>query len=111
MAWTHRTMIVPAALAPSVRHMAEAVAGSGGSGMWMTPLAPTPTGEPTHYISAGLIEEDFAAMMSSGEALAAATGLPVEQAASILAVCTASEDDAFTVMDRLGLVMVVEDLL
>lgn len=108
MAWTHRTMIVPVALAPSVRHMAESLAGSGGSGMWVTPLAPTPTGEPTHYISAGLIEEEFAYLMGSAEAMSGATGLPVEQAEAILSVCVVSEDDAFTVMDQLGLVMVVE---
>jgi hypothetical protein len=109
MAWVHRTMIVPAALVASVRGMAESLAGSGGSDMWTTPLAPTPTGEPTHYISAGLIEEEFAYIMGSAEALSGATGLPIEQATAILSVCTVSEVDALTVMSDLGLVMVVAE--
>ena len=45
------------------RELAATVAGPSGSGMWTTPLSATGQEPATHWISAGLISEDFAALL------------------------------------------------
>jgi hypothetical protein len=64
MIWSHRTMIVPAALAPTVRDLAATWAG--GVGMFITPLCPIDAEDVTHYISTGLIDKEIAADVCHG---------------------------------------------
>ena len=61
--WVHRTIIVPAVLVDAARAACAGLAGPGGSGMFMTPLSPTGEVPPTHYISSGLIEDEFANLL------------------------------------------------
>jgi len=62
MADSFRTLIVISATAPLAREVAASF-GSGGAGMWTTPLSPTGAEPATHYISTGIIPEEFAYMM------------------------------------------------
>lgn len=104
--WTHCTLIVPAALAPTCRALAAALAPSG-AGMWTTPLSPTGAEPATHYISTGSIDAHFASLLDSPELLAAATGVPLAQAQNILSACDISDGPARDAMQRLGLWPVV----
>ena len=111
MAYIHRTLIIPAAITPTCQQLSEALSGPAGSGMWITPLSPTGELPASHYISSGMITDDFAFMVSSPAVMFAActeAGLPVTlaQCEAILGAADVSEEDAFTAMDRLGLKMV-----
>lgn len=101
-------MIVPAALAPLARALAEGLAGEAGAGMWQAALAPEGSSEPTHYISTGMIEDQFLACVTDANALYAAcqaAGADVTQAQcdALVAGSDVSADDPFAAMGRLGL--------
>lgn len=61
--WTHRTIIVNADQVELARSLCAALAGPAGEGMFTTPLSATGLFPATHYISAGLIEDTFAAIL------------------------------------------------
>lgn len=63
MVWTHRTLIVPANQVELARSLCAALAGPAGEGMFNTPLSATGLYPATYYISAGLIEEQFSAIL------------------------------------------------
>lgn len=58
-----RTMIITAADAPLARQIAETLAPTGGAGMWTTGLSSDGSEPATHYVSTGIIDEQFAALM------------------------------------------------
>lgn len=62
MAWTFRTMIVADAVVNTCRSLAMLLAGEGQK-LWTTPLSQTGTEPATHWISSGLIEQQFALLM------------------------------------------------
>ena len=132
MIWSHRTMIVPASLAPTVR--ALAATWSGGVNMFITPLCPIDQEDttPTHYISAGLIDAEIAAVMPWVEyGTDPETGDPVtiqhpgdlealaqmlheqhpeasaEQLEGIIAACDISTQEPRTAANRMGLRILV----
>ena len=126
--WTHRCMIVPADQAKFASGLSFAIAGESGSGMWTTPLSPTGAAPPTHFISSGLIDAQFAALMplmtypadaepiftpgrpEVAAYLATEAGLikTYEEVAALFAVCDSSDQEAQVAMARLGLVRVTE---
>lgn len=61
--WTYRCLIVPAEHAELAQVLCETLAGPGGSNMFITPLSSTGAEPATHYISSGLIEDNFAALL------------------------------------------------
>ncbi len=61
--WVHRTLIVTAEHVDLARSLCAAIAGPAGEGMFSTPLSATGLYPATHYISAGLIAEPFAAIL------------------------------------------------
>jgi hypothetical protein len=61
--WTHRTIIVDAAQVELARSLCAAIAGPAGKGMFSTALSASGLYPATHYISAGLIAEPFAAIL------------------------------------------------
>lgn len=63
MSWVHRCMIVPVDHVDLARSLCATLAGEGGSGMFTTPLSPTGDYPPTHWISSGLIESEFADLL------------------------------------------------
>ena len=127
--WVHRTIIVPVAHAEAARAACAGLAGPGGSGMFMTPLSATGMFPATHYISSGLIEDQFANLLplttvvhtdgtpstsiQPGNAgltaqLATAAGLPFteEEISMLFAAVDVSEQPAEDALVRLGLRMI-----
>lgn len=104
--WTQRTIIVPDAVVVPARMACEALAGAGGSGMYSVPLSPSGELPATHWISSGLIEQSFADLLASPDALAAvATGAGLDPAplVAIVAAADISDEPADVAMARLGL--------
>ena len=121
--WTHRTLIVPDGQVEFARSLTATIAGPSGAGMWSTPLSPTGTLPATHWISSGLIDAQFAAMLPLTERpadggpvhtpgqhgicahLATEAGMPTKhtRVAALFAKADVSAEDAQTAMARLGL--------
>lgn len=109
MTYAFRTMIVPAALAPLARALAAGLSPTAGAGMWEVALAPEGAPEPTHYISTGMIDEQFVGAVSDATVLYAAcqaTGADVSQAQcdALVAQSDVSDEPPLAAMARLGLV-------
>lgn len=126
MTWLFRTMIVPDSIVATVRSLADSF-GPAASGMWTTGLSSTGAEPATHWISSGLIGDDFAAIMpfshydelvdpatwttdpydpSAFVALAEASGAvspPVEQIMQIMGMVDVSDQEPLAAMERLGL--------
>ena len=109
--WTHRCLIVPAALQAQCRALAAQVLGEQqAEGMWITGLSPTGASPATHFVSVGLMWQSFADLLSSPEALSAGAGIPLANAQAILGACDVSEDQAFDALARLNLKLVNDDV-
>ena len=128
MSWVHRCLIVPADHVKFARQLPKAIAGPSGAGMWTTPLSPTGTKPATHFISAGLIDEQFAALMPLTQYpadeepihtpgrpgiaahLATQAGYVVttEEVQALFDVCDSSEQEAYEALARVGLMLVTE---
>ena len=111
--WTHRTIIVPDAVVVPARMACEALAGAGGSGMYSVPLSPTGDLPATHWISSGLIEQDFADLLANPDALTAVAtsgaGLDPAPLVAIVAASDISEDPADVALARLGLRLITDE--
>lgn len=110
--WVHRCMIIPASLAPQIRQLAGSF-GESADGMWTTALAPSGQTVATHYISSGLIWQSFADMIASPESLKTGCAdigvtLTLQECQSLLSACDITEEEPFSAMARLGLVILVE---
>jgi hypothetical protein len=115
--WTYRCLIVPDAQVAFARDLSATVAGPAGAGMWTTPLSPTGAEPVTHWISAGLIGEDFANLLPFGDnpgnaalvaELATANGMETnaEQVQILFDDSDITEEESHEAMARLGLMMV-----
>lgn len=106
--YVHRCMIITAPVAPFARLVTSAF-NEASQGMFTTPLQPLAGSvEPTHFISVGMIGQEFADLLASPEALvagAAALGVdvPLEQAHILLGAADVSDEQADEAMARLGL--------
>lgn len=129
--WVHRTIIVPAAIAGAARAACAGLAGPGGSGMFTTPLSATGMLPATHYISSGMIEDQFASLLplitvvytddtlatsiqpgnvALTAQLAADAGLPFteEEISMLLSAVDVSGQSADEAFARLGLQIIAE---
>lgn len=128
MTWTHRSIIVAADQRDLAADICSTLAGAGGSGMFVTALSADGAAPATHYISAGMIEDNFAALLPL-DALVddvwtrTYAGLPetivqlynatdnppitLEQVTAVFATADVSEEDPHAAMARLGLQIVV----
>lgn len=124
--WTYRCLIVPDAHVQFARDLCAAVAGPAGAGMFTAPLSPTGQEPATHWISAGLISQDFASLLplttypedaepittpGNPEAVAmlaneAGYETTTEAAQALFDASDVTEQEAHEVMARLGLQMV-----
>lgn len=115
--WTYRCLIVPDAQVAFARELSATVAGPAGAGMWTTPLSPTGAEPATHWISAGLISQDFAALLPLGNdpgnaalvaELATANGMQTtpEQVQILFDASDITEEESHVAMARLGLMMI-----
>lgn len=118
--WKHSTIIVPAAIVEAARELGGALTPAG-AGMFTTPLSASGTNPPTHYISSGLLDENFLAVLQAPEILfqyasqgAEAQGITLtatlQDCEALIAESDVSSEDAFTAMARLGLQMVQEEM-
>ena len=105
MSTIHRTMIVAAQDVSLARSLAAAAAPGSGEGMFLRQCRTKGQSTVTHYISAGLIQEEFAAMRGAADATFAATAgaVPLEAIAGMYQRATFIEDEPFAVMESLGL--------
>jgi hypothetical protein len=108
----YRTLIVTADSAPLAREIAASF-GPGGVGMWTTPLSSDGAEPASHYISSGYIPEQFAALLTDPVAVyqaVTAQGVETTQEAidAVFANADISEEEPFSAMARLGLVIVQE---
>lgn len=71
MANVHRTIIVPAALVEKGKKIASLI-DMHGEGMFTTALSPSGNLPATHYVSCGVLDEQFAATMEDGAMMDAA---------------------------------------
>ena len=104
--WTNRTIIVPDPVVVPARMACEALAGAGGSGMYSVPLSPSGELPATHWISSGLIEQEFADLLANPDALAAvasAAGLDPAPLVAIVAASDITDEPAEAALVRLGL--------
>jgi hypothetical protein len=111
MSWVHRSMIVPLANVDLARSMTAGLAGPSGTNMFTTPLSASGALPASHFISAGLIQDTFAALLTDANATFAAcqqAGLAVTlaQIQALLAASTIDAGEPFAVMARLGLQMI-----
>ena len=123
--WINRAMIVPAEHIDLARALAEGISGPAGAGMWTTGLSADGAEPATHYISAGLIEDTFAALLplttytkdedgvessdtAPGDAqfISDKAEAPLAVIEALLAAVMVTDEPAHTTMARLGLVMV-----
>lgn len=113
MSYVHRTIIIAAAKAPRAAALCAALAGPPGSGMFTTALSATGTAPATHFVSAGMIEAQFAAVLSDPavmhEACAAAgISITLAECTALLAAAEISESPPFDALARAGLKLVQE---
>lgn len=124
--WAYRCLIVTASQAELARVLCATLAGPGGAGMFTTPLSPTGKEPATHFISSGLLDEQFAQLLPLIEfpadaepviypgqpeliaQMASAQGMAVtpEEVQALLAASDVTEQEAFTALARLGLQIV-----
>lgn len=86
--WVDRTIIVPAASVAGARAACAGLAGASGSGMFTVGLSASGAGAPTHYVSSGKVQDDFAAL------LPLTTLTPVEGGAPTAATVPGDADTA-----------------
>ena len=106
MPWTHRTIVVPDPVVEPARLACAALAGAGGSGMFTVPLSTTGQLPATHWISSGLIEQDFADLLANPDALTAvatAAGIDPAPLVAIIAASDITDEPADVALARLGL--------
>ena len=107
MTYIHKSLIVAAAQVDLARSLCAQLAGPAGEGMFVTPLSPAGDGPATHFISAGMIDDTFAAALSDPAYLFSACqqagiGVTFEQCVALLDSADVSSDAPFEAMSRLG---------
>ncbi len=111
--WVFRTMIVPADFAPLARALATGLESEAAATVFTTGLSPTGREPATHFISNGMIGEEFAALISDPEALFAAGqgSVTLEQCQALLAAATISDvpGGVFSLLSEIGLQLVNEE--
>ena len=130
MIWTYRCLIIEDSQVEIARTLTATIAGPSGASMLTTPLSATGELPATHWISAGLIADNFAAILplmtypsdaepiyTPGQAslaayLATKAGFAAteEDVQALFDVSDVTEQDAFTAMARLGLMMAIEPM-
>jgi len=129
MTWLHRSIIVSAAQRDLAAQLCAVLAGPGGSNMFTTPLSPNGAAPATHYISSGLIEDNFAALLPLDAMVddvwtRTYAGLPetivqlynatdnppvtLDQVTAVFATADVSDEDPHAAIARLGLMTLAQ---
>lgn len=127
--YSHRTLIVPDKLVVFARGLTLSIAGQSAENMWSTALSKTGDLPVTHWISSGLISNDFVGVIpfmeyqndgtevkTKGQPdvcqyLASQAGFKTskEEIETLFEQADITEQDAFTTLGRLGLKLITED--
>ena len=108
MANLHLCIIVPAAHQALAQSLCAGLAGDAGADMLTSGLSATGTAPATHYISAGIIGEEFAVLMDDPAVLyqtclSHSIAVTEQQCISILDASDISSEEPLVAMARLGL--------
>lgn len=104
-----RTIIVEASAVNDVKNLINKAIEGEGDGMLNTPLSSTGQEPATHYISSGMIAEEYSAMLPFGETfdinsiLALDENLTEEYVNNLIEKVKVSDKQAFDYMGELGL--------
>jgi hypothetical protein len=106
MTWQQATLIVAAQDADLARALAAGIApDTDTDGMWRTPLSATGQEPATHFVSAGLIQDAFAAIVGDVQATYDAAGgqVPLQVIEGLYARATISDGEGLQVIAQAGL--------
>ena len=122
--WIYRNLIISADQRDLAAQLCAVLAGAGGSNMFTTPLSADGAEPATHYISSGLIEDNFAALLPLDAMVddvwtRTYAGLPetivqlynatdnppvtLDQVTAVFATADVSDEDPHAAIARLGL--------
>lgn len=124
--YLHRTLIVPDNLVVFARELTTSIAGQAAENMWNTALSNTGKLPVTHWISSGMISNEFASIIPFMEydtegtevktkgqpdvcqylASQAEFNTSIEEIETLFEQADITEQDAFTAMQRLGLKLI-----
>lgn len=106
--WTHRCIIVNAQSADLARALCAQLAGASGRNMFADGLSDTGLAPATHYISTGMIDAQFAALLAdpvllAQTCLAAGITLPPTEIQALLDSAEITSDNPAAAIARKGL--------
>ena len=127
--YSHRTLIVPDNLVVFARELTLSIAGQSAENMWNTALSNTGKLPVTHWISSGMISNDFVGIIPFMEydsegtevktkgqpdicqylASQAEFNTSIEEIETLFEQADITEQDAFTALERLGLKLINQD--
>jgi len=115
MIYTHRTIILPAAITARCQALSVKLSGEAASNMWTTGLSATGEAPATHYISSGMIGKEFMDVVVDAQAMYDAaqeedSSITLEKCEYILSVADVSEEIPFEALTRLELKMVQDTI-
>lgn len=110
---TYSCLIVPATYQALAQNLCASLAGAAGEDMLTTGLSANGNPPVTHYIAAGVIDDEFAVLMGDPALLyqaCAAAGISVtyQQCVDILSASDVSMDQPLDAIARLGLQLINE---
>jgi hypothetical protein len=113
--WTETpvTLVVPVAHVELARALCAGIGGEAGEGMLLTPLSPSATGAPTHFISSGRLWQQFADMLADSQAIFEAAGgqVPLADIEALLSASTIRQgEDPHAVREELGLQFIQSEI-
>ena len=116
MSYVHRCMIVPAAQAPLARELVVTLAGAPAANMFTTGLSASGDIPFTHYVSTGMIEEQFAQVLADPALMAmlcVSVGRQITEleCTALLTACDVSTEEPHVALARLGLSMLTAEQL
>lgn len=116
MSYVHRCMIVPAAQVQLARELVVLLAGEPAAGMFTTGLSADGDEPYTHFISTGMIEEQFAAVLADGALMAmlcvnAGRQITALDCTALLNSCDITDQGPFSALERLTLKLLTAEEL
>lgn len=116
MSYTHRCMIVPAAQVALARELVLVLAGPPAAAMFTTGLSATGDVPFTHYVSTGMIEEQFAGVLADPALMAmlcnsVGRSITELECTTLLTACDVSTDEPHMALARIGLKMLSTEQL
>ena len=102
MSWTYRCLIIEDSQVEMARTLTATIAGPSGSNMWTTAL--TSKDDPnliTHWISAGLLQENFANLMPLSE---------LDEDANLIVISEGQSNLAHYLANKAGMQVTIEEI-